>query len=74
MAPNKLQSSFLSLKKVFFGTCLSGVAETTIFHLGSQNLVCTISIHIPTQAKKGFALAQSGRWQFEVRSNFPQDI
>ena len=64
MASKKLQSLLFSLKKLFFGTRLSSVAETTIFHLGSQNLVCTISIHIPTHSKKSFALAQPGRWQF----------
>ena len=45
MAPKKLQSLLFPLKKLFFGTRLSSVADTTIFHLGSRNFVCTISIH-----------------------------
>ena len=51
MAPKNLQSFLFLLKKTFFGTQLSSVAEATIFHLGSQNFVCTISIlyiYLPT--------------------------
>ena len=77
MAPKNLQSFLFLLKKTIYGTQLSSVAEATIFHLGSQNFMCTISklyIYLPTA--KFFALAQSGRWQFqfEVRSVFPPDI
>ena len=76
MAPKNCKVYLFLLKKQFFCTRLSSVAETTIFHLGSQNVVRTISIDLPTHSKKSFALAHSGRWhfQFEVQSDFPLDI
>ena len=59
MAPKKLQSLLFFAEKAIFSTWLTSVAETTIFHLGSRNFVCTISIHIPTHSKKTFLLQQT---------------
>ena len=54
--PNIAAKFTFFAEKAFFWyrTQLSSIPEAIIFHLGSRNCVCTISIHIPTHRKKKF--------------------
>ena len=61
----------LGTEKPFFSekkNKIKNAVKINAFYVGSRNLVCTISIHIPTYCEKISALSHSGgrQFQFEV--------